>query len=190
MSRDIPSRQDGGRVLRYWQLRLALLNDAGTESPNHQRHLSGEKHMDRKFFGLLGMGLGVAALSGCAPTTYQPPGSDMEHVAYAAKAGYPYDTKSEKAMDVYCRVMPDATIILDNASDTPYTEFEVWVNKSYTLHVAKLDAKSEISLNPKDLYNRSAGNLVNAPASSINSVQLFVGSTGKLLDVAGPILPH
>jgi hypothetical protein len=146
--------------------------------------------MDRKLFGLLGMGLGVIALSGCTPTTYQPPGSDMEHVAYAAKAGYPYDTKSEKAVDVFCRVMPDATIILDNASDQPYSEFEVWVNKSYTLHVAKLDAKSEISLNPKDLYNRSAGNLINAPASSITTVQLYVGSTSKLLDVAGPILPH
>ncbi len=147
--------------------------------------------MNRNLFSLLGTSLVMMTLAGCAGSgTYQPAGSDMEHVAYAAKAGYPYDSKSEPAPNVYCRVMPDATIILDNASDAAYSEFEVWVNKSYTLHVTKLDAKSEVALNPKDLYNRSAGNLVGAPASSINTVQLYVGSNAKLLDVAGPILQH
>jgi hypothetical protein len=133
--------------------------------------------------------LAATVLGGCAGgNTYQPNASDTQLSAYAGQASYPYDAHSELAVNLFCTVAPDATITLYNAADHPYTGFEVWVNKSYTLHVEKLDSKSNVALPPAKIFNKSGSNLAGVPASSIASVQIY--ADGKLLDVQGPIMPH
>jgi predicted small secreted protein len=133
--------------------------------------------------------LASIVLTGCGGSnTYQPAGTDIEHAVYAGKANYPYDSHSELGVHIFATVAPDATITLYNAGDESYADFELWVNKLYTLHMKKLDAKSTVSIAPKDVYNTSASNLVNMPASTITNIQMYVGSSQKLIDVQGPIV--
>ena len=146
--------------------------------------------MQRHLAKLAAAILAPVLLTGCFSSGYQPNANDMQLAVYAGKAAYPYDTKSEFAPHLFATVAPDATITLYNAGDESYSEFELWVNKLYTLHVAKLDARSITPIAPKYLFNSKAENLVNAPANTINTIQIFIPSTSKLLDVQGPILPH
>jgi hypothetical protein len=128
-------------------------------------------------------------LGGCTGgNTYNPNASDTQLSAYAGQASYPYDAHSDTAVHLFCTVAPDATITLYNAGDQPYNGFEVWVNKSYTLHVEKLDSKSNVALPPNKIFNKSGSNLAGVPANSIATVQIF--ADGKLMDVQGPIIPH
>jgi len=146
--------------------------------------------MQRNFAKSAAAILAPILLTGCFSSGYQPNANDMQLAVYAGKAAYPYETKSEFAPHLFATVAPDATITLYNAGDESYSEFEVWVNKLYTLHVDKLDARSIKAIAPKYFFNSKAETLVNAPANTINLVQIYVSSTGKLLDVQGPILPH
>jgi len=153
--------------------------------------------MHRSLVKVAGTTLGAVVLAGCtSPNTYQPEGNDMQHAVYAGKAAYPYDSHSEMAPHLFCTVAagapgtPSPIITIYNAGDESYDEFELWVNKLYTLHVKKLEAKSQLSFNPKDLYNAAASSLVDAPANSITTVEIYISSTGKLLTAQGPILPR
>jgi hypothetical protein len=146
--------------------------------------------MQRHLAKLAAIALAPVLLTGCFSSGYQPNANDMQLAVYAGKAAYPYDVPSQEAPDVFATVAPDATITLYNAGDQPFNNFEVWVNKLYTLHVDKLDAKSIIPINPKYFYNKNAETLVNAPANTINTIQIFVASNAKLWTVKGPIIPH
>jgi hypothetical protein len=147
--------------------------------------------MQRHFAKFAVTALAPLFLTGCMFNSgYQPNATDMQLAVYAGKAAYPYDVKSEVNPHLFATVAPDATITLFNAGDESYSEFELWVNKSFTLHVAKLDARSNTPIAPKYLYNSHSDTLVNAPANTINTVQIYLPSTGKLWDVQGPIIPH
>jgi hypothetical protein len=132
--------------------------------------------------------LSGSLLAGCASNTYQPSASDTQLSAYAGQASYPRSLTPTQAPHLFCSIAPDATITLYNASDDAVTEFELWVNQMYTLHVAKLDAKSTVSINPASVYNKTGNNIAGVPASSINTVQIYY--QGKLWDIQGPIIPH
>ncbi len=130
----------------------------------------------------------LSLLAGCASGTYQTNASPTQLSAYAGQASYPYDLHSEQAPHLFAMVAPDATVTIYNAGDESYSNFELWVNKSFTLHVDKLAARSSQAFAPDVLFNKSGTNLVNAPASSISTIQVYI--EGKLWDVQGPIVPH
>jgi hypothetical protein len=127
-------------------------------------------------------------LAGCASGTYQTNASDTQLSAYAGQAVYPRQLIPAEAPHLFSSIAPDATITLYNAGDDAVSDFELWVNQVYTLHVAKLDAKSTVSIAPGTLYNKTGANIAGVPASSINTVQVYY--EGKLWDVQGPIIPH
>ena len=130
----------------------------------------------------------AALLSACAPTTYQTNATDTRLAAYAGQATYPASITSTQSPHMFCLVAPDATITIYNAGDESCSNFELWVNQLYTLHVDKMDARSTLAIDPATLYNKTGSNLKGVPATSINSVQILVD--GKLMDVQGPIIPH
>ncbi len=147
--------------------------------------------MKREIVKIVAASFAPLLLVGCntGGGTYQTNASDVSLAQYAGKANYPYDAKSEPAVHLFSTIAPDTKITLYNAGDESYSEFEIWVNKLYTLHVRKLEAKSMVVLDPKDLYNsKVAETLAGAPPSTINTIQIF--TDGRLLDVQGPILPH
>ena len=132
--------------------------------------------------------LTASTLIGCGSNTYQPKASDTELSAYAGKSKYPYDARPEMAPHIFAVVSSDSTIMIYNAGDESYMNFEIWVNKIFTLHVDKLDARSNIAISPNTLFNSNGSNMGGAPANSITSVQVY--NRDKLWDVQGPILPH
>ncbi len=146
--------------------------------------------MRRTLAKLAAVAIPPILLIGCMPAnTYQTNASDVSLAQYAGKANYPYDVTNEKSENLFATVAPDAKITVYNTGDESYADFEIWVNKLYTLHVRKLEARSDVTLDPKDLYNtKVAETLVGAPASTINIIQIF--TNGKLLDVRGPVITH
>ena len=146
--------------------------------------------MQRHLAKLAAASLTPILLTGCFSNGYQPNADPMQLAVYAGKANYPYEVHSEFAPHLFATVAPDATITLYNAGDEPLTDFELWVNKLYTLHVDKLDSRSSKAIDPKFIYNSKAENLVNAPANTLTTIQIYLPVAGKLLDVQGPIIPH
>jgi hypothetical protein len=132
--------------------------------------------------------ISAALLCGCAPTTYQTNATDTHLAAYAGQANYPTQLTATQTPHMFCTVAPDATITIYNAGDESCSNFELWVNQLYTLHIEKMDARSTLALDPGTIYNKTGVNLKGVPATSINMVQIVLD--GKLLDVQGPIVPH
>ena len=143
--------------------------------------------MNQRIGKLVITGLSAALLVGCA-ATYKPSASDTQLASYAGAAVYPREITAVQAPHLFCSIAPDATITIYNAGDESYSNFEIWINQMYTLHIEKLDARSTIAIDPATVYNKSGSNLKGVPAASINAVQVFMQD--KLWDVQGPILPH
>jgi hypothetical protein len=131
--------------------------------------------------------LASALIAGCAGT-YQTNATDTQLSAYAGQAVYPTTVSSTQSLHVFCTVGNDGTITLYNAGDEIYSNFELWINRLYTLHIDKLDARTTLAVDPATIYNKTGVNLKGVPANSFNLIQIY--SQGKLQDVQGPILPH
>ena len=131
--------------------------------------------------------LASAILVGCQ-ATYNTKATDTQLSAYAGQAVYPSSVAANQSPHVFCSVADDGKITLYNAGDEVYSNFEIWVNRLYTLHVDKLDARSTLVIDPATIYNKTGVNLAGVPSNSINLVQIF--SQEKLWDVQGPIIAH
>ena len=129
-----------------------------------------------------------AGLVGCASNAYDPKAADTKLSAYAGQARYPVEMQTEVAPNLFAVVAADSTFTIYNAGDESITRFEIWVNKTYTLHIEdKLDARSQLTISPKTLFNNVGTSLDGIPASGISSIQIFYDN--KLWTVKGPILP-
>jgi hypothetical protein len=137
--------------------------------------------------GVLISTIASSAMMGCASNTYQPQATDTGLAAAAGKATYPYNAQAQLAEHIFATVAPDATITIYNAGDESYVNLVLWVNKTYSLQVPKLDARDKIAIAPATLFNSTGSNMGGAPASSITKVQIF--ENDKLWDVQGPIVP-
>lgn len=132
--------------------------------------------------------LALVPLVGCSSNTYKPNAADTALSAYAGQAVYPEKMQAEMSPHLFATVAPDSTITLYNAADTPLSSFELWVNKTYTLHVEKMEAKTALPFDAGTLYNKTGMNLKTIPSNQIAEIQIL--SQDKLWDVQGPIMPH
>ncbi len=134
------------------------------------------------------LALSAIVMAGCASSSYDPKAADTQLASYAGQAVFPSKLTAVESPHIFCSVAPDATITLYNAGDDAYNGFELWVNGLYTLHVEKLDARDEVTIDPKTLYNKVGANLQGVPANSINTVQIYYQD--KLYTIQGPIIKH
>jgi hypothetical protein len=131
--------------------------------------------------------LASAFMVGCASNTYQTEATPTQQAAESAQAVYPTNLTAEQAPHLFCTVGADGMITLYNAGTDPLMGFDLWVNQLYTIRVTStLDAKSTMSIDPANVYNKSGTTLKADAGSMVSMVQILY--QGKLWTVQGPIM--
>lgn len=133
--------------------------------------------------------LGTALLGGCASSdTYQPPAKPTMLSAYAASLQYPGSTPAQDNPSLTSVVdRGSGAITIRNFGSTSYSNFNLWVNQTFVLHVDHIEPNSKKIFLPEDLYNSAGHSLAETAPDQIHRVQLQT-SDGKLTNVQGPQL--
>lgn len=122
---------------------------------------------------------------GCSsPNEYKPNASATNLAAFAAQQKYPVSMQGQD--DLHLTSIVDKgnnQLVLRNFNGMGLTNFNVWINGTYVLHVDNLDTNSSRIISLGDFYN-SAGNNDLSP-DKVTKVQVQT-SDGRLLNVQGP----
>jgi hypothetical protein len=134
---------------------------------------------------VLGAMLGGAMLGGCSsPDLYQPQATPPQLSSYAAQQHYPVNQTAEENLHV--------TAVLDDHNGQvrvrvwggePLSNFNVWINRGYVLHVDRVAPPKPLILNLSDFYNSQGVN--DLTVDKIQRVQIET-SDRKLYNVQGP----
>lgn len=123
-------------------------------------------------------------LGGCkSPNLYQPAATPQEVASYAAKQRYPVDQTAQENLHVTC--VTDASnnqLQLRVWGGEPLSNFNLWINRGYVLHVDHVPAPKPLILNLSDFYNSNGAN--DLTTDKIQRVQIQIN--GQLYNVQGP----
>jgi hypothetical protein len=124
-------------------------------------------------------------LAGChSANEYQPQATPTELSAYAASTKFPTDAQPQ--FNPYITAVVDGgakQLTIRNFDGPSLVNFNVWVNKTYVLHVDRLDPKKAKLINLGDMYNSSGNN--DLTPDKVSTVQVVMPD-GKLYNVQGP----
>lgn len=134
------------------------------------------------------IGLSAVAFIGCGTDnpskSSAAPMTDTERAAYAASHAYPTSQPSSD-LHLAALVSPDrSTLKIYNFSNKPLGEVDVWVNRTYLVHVRSLTPNGSVSIRTADLYNAFGKNF-SSQADPMSSVQVL--ADGVFYNVWGPV---
>jgi hypothetical protein len=129
-------------------------------------------------------------LIGCSSNEYNPPSKPTQLAAYAASVKYP-TTQPQELRQLAATVNSQNTAItLRNFGTRPVTDFNLWVNGAYVMHVDRLEPSGAATFKTENLFNAAGIPLSANAAAPIRQVQVET-SDGALWNVQGPqVAPH
>jgi len=131
--------------------------------------------------------LGAGLLVGCSsPNDYTPSASSTNLAAYAATAKFPTNVEPTENAKITAIVNSgNGQLTVRNFGTGVLSNFNLWINQSYVVHVDHLDANSFKVFDPSLFYNSAGNSLSGQPADSIKKVQITT-TAGDLINVQGP----
>lgn len=125
--------------------------------------------------------LGLA--TGCTNMVSSEADDRAKLAAYAAQEQVP--TTEPTQLMAGATLLPDhQTLQITNFSDTPLSDVDVWVNRSYVQHVDLINADAVQSLPLNRFYSKDGTYLGQDATITVQNVQ--VSSGGKLYNLLGP----
>ncbi len=141
-------------------------------------------------FGAAGGRLAMATaamLIGCSGSAneYVPPATPTELSAYAASLAYPAtEQPQDNPMWVAIVYNSSGQMVIHNFANQPISDFRLWINQAYVVHVDRIDANSSRSFSRSILYNIK-GNSLSDTGEPIQRVQIQTADS-VLYNVQGP----
>lgn len=126
----------------------------------------------------------AAVITGCSQQVYDPS---------RASRPYPIDLHRAEAVDIQV-FRDDTEIVINNATATTYTDFDIWVNQRYMRHVDSLPAGRTIRLSLWNFFdeygeNPNAGGFFRThPATPVFMTEIQVAADQPLVGLI-TILP-
>lgn len=140
-----------------------------------------------RFATLAAVVLGSALVVGCESNNYTPKAEATQLAAYAAKSNYPTMSSTGNS-GLFFSVADDGSVTLNNGAKSELTEFEVWVNEKYVIHVPKLNSLSNVTFTADTLFDKDGHKFSDASSKAVTSVEVKTGS--DFMKAMGPVKPQ
>ena len=142
--------------------------------------------MRRSIIALTTATLGMGLLAAChSDNDYTPSATSTNLAAYAATAKFPTSAEPKENAKLTATVAPNAELTVRNFSSGVISNFNLWINQTYVLHVDHLDAGSFKTFDPSLFYNSAGNSLAGTTPDMIKKVQISTPN-GELMNVQGP----
>ena len=140
-------------------------------------------------FSVISCGVGILLACGCTdrPSLFPNPDKSLRHTTpeFAADAAkrHPYKADAPRGGNAVARASVDYTfdkIEIENLSDAPWENVEMWVNKSYVVNIPMMESKKIKKIDFQMMFDEQGHSL---PTKGVMVEKLEILRDGKMYDV-------